>query len=116
MFRSATQADVDQFYDEPPGYTMRAIVAELDGRVLAVAGTYRAKDHIYAFSEMKDEMRGRKRDILRMAAVTMPLVRRHVQVIAFASKTEKSSQRFLKWLGFIHHGPSENGEVYLWQQ
>lgn len=95
---------------------MRALVAELDGKVIAIAGTYHAKEQVYAFSEMKDEMRKRKRAILHMAALAMPLVYRHPLVMAFASTTEKSSRRFLNWLGFKYFGPSELGEIYTWNR
>lgn len=114
IFRQGTAKDLNEFYGGPPIYSMRALVAELDGKVIAVAGTYRAKDQMYAFSEMKDEMRRRKRDILRMAKLVLPMLDRHRQLIAHASKTEKSSARFLEWLGFEYVAPAEHGDIYLW--
>lgn len=114
MIRQATSADLAAFYGKTPEYTTRALVAELDGEVVAAAGTYRVKDQVYAFSEMRGAMRSRKKDILRMARETMKLLHRHPQVVAYASREEKSSRRFLEWLGFEHFGPSEHGEVYVW--
>ena len=53
--RPATKKDIEEFY---PGVTntFRAIVAELDGRILGVGGVFYAQNNIVAFSSFKPEM------------------------------------------------------------
>ena len=94
---------------------MRAFVALLDGRPVAVAGVYREKNYLVAFSEMKDEMRKRKKDIVRLARVNMQAIKARGQpVIAIANKDEVTAPSFLTKLGFTHVGPSLVGEAYTY--
>lgn len=97
-------------------YSMRAVVADLDGKIIALGGVYRAGDQVIGFSEMKEEMRGRKKDMLRMVRLGAPLLLRHRQVIAYASPAEPTASSFLTALGFRYFGADNLGEVYIWQR
>ena len=64
--RPATAADLAAYYGEPPRRTMRAWVAVLDGKPIAVAGVaYEAGKPHYLFSEMRPEMKRYRKAILR---------------------------------------------------
>ena len=114
--RIATAADIENFYGGPPLYSMRAVVAELDGKIIAIGGTYRIGLDIFAFSDMHDEMRGRKRDMVRMVKLGLPLLAKYTRVAAFASPKEPTSRNFLQALGFEPFGQNEKGEVFIWQR
>jgi hypothetical protein len=93
---------------------MWAYVAVLNGEPIAVAGVFRDK-YMVAFSQMKDEMRGRKKDIVRLAHANMAAIKaRGVKVIAFASD-EPTSLSLIKHLGFVYEGHTELGEAYSCQ-
>lgn len=111
--RTATARDLEEFYGHPPERSMRAFAAVLGKKVIAVAGVYRGVNHMVAFSQMKDEMRPRKKDIVRLAHVNMAAIKNRGQkVIAFADQNEMTAPSFLTKLGFKHVEHTADGEAY----
>jgi len=114
--RQATREDIEAFYGEPPVKSMRAFVALLDGAVIAIAGVYKDPFYLVAFSDMKDAMRSRKKDIARLTRANMAAIEARARpVIAFASCKEANATAFLQKLGFRYEGTTVNGETYSWQ-
>ena len=116
--RSATQADIDSFYgDDAPGASMRAIVADLDGKIIGIAGMSYHDGQMTAFSAMRDEMK-------KYPVTTMKAARRFTKmldqyghnVLAVASCDIEGSSRFLEHVGFTFSGITRDGRVYKWGQ
>lgn len=113
--KPATEAEYAAFYGAAPERSTRAFVAMLEGVPIAIAGVYRDTNYLVAFSQMKDEMRPLKKDIVRLARANMAAIAaRGEPVIAFANKDEATAPHFLERLGFRHEGSSVHGEVYSW--
>lgn len=119
ILRPATQKDVDSFYAEHggnSGYSLRAIVAELDGRILGLAGTYMQRDgKTIAFSQFIDEMAKYKKDIVRATYMVMRAINAKGMDVYAVCQSPKAIE-FCKRLGFEEHDLVEKGKVMKWQQ
>lgn len=115
-FRNASQQDVEQFYEGTPPVSMIAMVAVLEGKVIAIGGVCFAGKVKVGFSEMKPEMRPRKKDIVRFAKLVMSRIKQYNHVIVFANPEEKGADTLIRRLGFEYQGRTAQGEAYLWQQ
>jgi hypothetical protein len=108
--RFATSKDLIEFYGRAPIRTVRAIVAESDGRIIGVAGVRLVDMAWYAFADITQELT--KKQIAKgirifkkmMAGTDLPLYTTRDESI-------ESSERFLAHLGFVK---TEDGE-YLCQ-
>ena len=118
IIRSATSADLDQFYGEDkPSVSMRAIVVEIDGKVAGIAGMSYHDNQMVAFSKMDDELRKYPVTIMKAAKRFAGIMNKYGRnVFAIASCHEKGSDRFLKRVGFSFIGETEAGRVYQWVQ
>ena len=114
-FRDATDADLVAFYGEPLPHPVRAMVADLNGVSIAVAGVMAIPDQpAVFFSDMKPEMRafplwileGARRVVRQFASPGM---------LAFACPEERDPAKLLCALGFRATGMmSPSGEVFIW--
>lgn len=111
-YRPATAADIVQFYSRPLPFTVRAWVAEADGRVLGLAGYIPQGRYVLAFSEIKDEMRAHPMAVMRGAKKFMGLLDR--PAVAYASRKEPGSCRLLERLGWKYATTDDQGEVFTW--
>ena len=112
----ATAADVRAFYGEPSPYSLRACVALLDGKPVALGGyAYRA-GLLYAFLELKEEMRTRRVSIARFTRRLVEIFDRGMPGMAIAAPDEPTADRFLRWVGFEYVGACDDGEVYRWRK
>lgn len=111
--RPATRADYREFYGEDPVNTMRAYVAELDGKVVGIGGTMCVQDSVYVFSDMKDELRPFKVSIFKFAKKVDELLS-GLPGVCIANPNEPNSERLLRSLGFEWVSSTESGEVYKW--
>ena len=108
--------DFVDFYGTEPPYSFKAWVAELDGKVIGLAGFALGGAVPMAFSDMTEEMakypvtimRESRRVMNELAGVGRPL---H----CLASKHLPNSEAFLQRLGWTWFRHDENGEVYTWQ-
>lgn len=114
VIRPATQADVEGWYGARQILSIRAVVGELDGEVVAIGGVYRDPQVMVGIAGLKDVMRTRKKDIVRMVRAGRIILQQYANVIAFASKDEQTADAFIRHLGFSYIGATENGEVYQW--
>ncbi len=111
VFRPATKADMAEFYDEAPTGSVRAWVADLDGKVIGIAGCVYVGDKVVAFSAMKEEMRAFPVTIMRAArfiAKKLP-----PGAVAKAYDQEKHSAKLLERLGF--EPLDANAGTYRWR-
>ena len=115
VIRPATQADIEKWYGKTPLFSVRAVVGELDGEVIAFGGVYRDTENIVGVSGLKEAMRGRKKDIVRLVRAARKILQEYPRVVAYASEQEGTADGFMKHLGFKHQGRTANGETYLWE-
>ena len=102
--RPATAQDAELFYGKRPIKTMRGYVAIVDDKPIGIGGIYYEAGVMIAFSEMKPEIRNRKRDIARMARMLVGLYDKIGTVYAAANKDEPTAPRLLEKLGFVPTG------------
>lgn len=95
----ATPELVEQWYGEPPAYTMKGYVIKEGQEIIAICGIFWCKGRKYIFSEMKDEMQKYKKAILKAARKVLHDVG-DAAVYAVATEGIESSERFIKHFGF----------------
>lgn len=110
----ATAADVRAFYGGPAPFTLRAYVALLDGKPVALGGISYRDGLVLAFMEIKDEMRPYKFSIGKFAAKLPELFGQGVPGMAIADPNEPTADRLLRWLGFKFIASCDDGEIYEW--
>jgi hypothetical protein len=103
ILRAATREDIAELaarFGVNP--TMRAIVADLDGRLIGIGGVFRHHGRWYAFCSLTDEARAHKMTILRggkrLVAMMGEMGLRFVY--AHPDDTEPRSAAWLMSLGF----------------
>lgn len=102
MIRYATREDLLQWFGEVPA-TMRAIVAEEGGEVLAIAGLANMADHVQAFSAYKPGTLQTTK--ARLAVRFAELLRETTgTVFALCSETEPTAPGLLVRMGFTNQG------------
>lgn len=104
--RPATAVDFRAFYGRDPDVTIKALVGLLDGEPVGFGGYYLVDGAAVAFSDMKPEMRGRRKDIVRGARAIMDLIRRSgLATTAGANPAQPNAPLVLTRYGFRHiHG------------
>ena len=116
IFRPATLKDVEFFYPEGIPTSVKAIIAEHNGAVLAIGGLYKAGQQMVCFSGMVDDMRRFPKQILKMARLVMKMCQLYPCVYAVASENEATSKRFISHFGFEPFWFSTDGEIYVWHR
>lgn len=102
IVRRATRDDIEVYSKKPLAQTIRAIVGEIDGKIVALGGVYLSKGRHYAFVDLEDECRKYKMTIARHAIRFLSDVRRSGVKFVYACRdeTEPGSLRWLTSLGF----------------
>lgn len=97
--KPATQKEVEMFYGELPGYSMKGVVA-LDGdEPVGVGGTIRYEGKTFLFCEIKDKARKYKKYIIKAARMLMQ-ENDNRTLYAVAQEDVPNSDKFLEYLGF----------------
>lgn len=104
-FVPATPALARAYYGGPPPYSFKGYVALLDGKPIGIGGIF-YNGHPVAFSEMKDEMRPRRKDKARAVRVLEQLIKAQKSPV-FAVAVEPTSVPLLTKLGFALTGREE---------
>lgn len=118
--RPATKADIERWYRESgtpnPGFRMRAITCEHDGKLLGLAGIYyqQAGALPVVFSELLPEARKYKKHIVIAARRVMQIVIKRGHPVA-ALCTSEEGMALCKRLGFELMNKADKGMVMLWQ-
>jgi len=115
IIRTATREDIDAFSDMANKPTIRALVAEMDGRVVAIAGAALAKGRWYAFADLPEEIRPYKMTIMRNAKRFIEDLRRQGVRFLYAQPdlNEPKAVAWLSSLGF-EPDPRSGGMLYRW--
>lgn len=115
--RYATADDIKSFYEgrDNYGFSMRAAVAVDNDEVVGMAGVYYQYDGVLvAFSDIKESMRKRKKDVVRLGRLVMQMIiNRKIPVVALCE--EQQSYNILRKLGFEEFMTTERGRVMKWQ-
>lgn len=112
-FRPATQRDFLAFYGRESPWTLRGAVAEMNGEIVGFGGVYFDQDTAMAFSDMRDTMRRKRKDVVRAARHLMALIRSFgVPVFAYANPAEYTAPKLLARLGFEYIGSDRQGDLY----
>ena len=116
IIRPATAADLAVFYGAIPGRSVRALVAELAGKPIAIAGIAYQQDGAppYLFSDMKPEMRRFPVAIIKGAREMLKRLARP-GLAAVADPSKPNAGRVLASLGFVHVASGPQGEIYLFR-
>jgi len=99
--RFATRDDVAQWFDGQVPATMRALVLEDGGKIIAIAGITSMGATAQAFSDVKNEARPHRVALARMSlAFRSMLDAVSVPVLALCNTDEPTSPGLLSHLGF----------------
>ena len=111
LVRPASKADIIAYRGSPYHESFRGIVAELDGEIIGIAGVLHGA-HLQAFSEISDKLKSYPKSIVIAAREYRKLLNNYDSPIyAEASSKEKTSMKFLKYIGFEHF----DKRIYVWQ-
>lgn len=111
ILRHARQGDYEALYQTPLPFTIRAEVAELDGRAVGIGGIAYIHGQPVLFSRMTDDLRPFKKFIVQCAR-RAALMAAETHAAAVASPKEPLSCKLLQRLGLSWRGTSSEGEVY----
>jgi hypothetical protein len=112
IIRPATAADLIAWYGAPPPYTVTALVGELEGKVVAIGGVYRDANAVVGIAGVAQEMRQRKKDLIRMIRAVKELLQKYPVVLTFADVKEPTADSFIRHLGFEYVKPTPQGDLY----
>ncbi len=111
--RPATQQDAIDFCGyQLPG--MRADIALLDGKRVALGGTFTSGAYIRGFAELREPLRKSPKALLKFAKHGMSKIReRRVVVVALAEKHAPRAAPLLNLLGFDYIDSTQIGEWFI---
>lgn len=119
--RPATMHDILRWYKETgqeyPGWSMRAITTEHNGKLLGLTGVYyQGKGNLpVAFSDMTPELSKHKKIIARAARMVMRMIEeRGIPTLALCDT--ESGRKFCEKIGFkLSMEEAGKGSVMIWQ-
>lgn len=112
--RQATAKDAEDFYNgKKPMRSLRGFVAVLEGRVIGIAGVYFDGKTMVAFSDMKEEMRKYKKDIVRGTRVVLAMLEERGTAVFAVCKDERA-MAFVRRCGFQEMGSALDGRLMVW--
>lgn len=116
VFKKANMDLARQFYgDGAPIRSFKGYVAMVGDRVIGVAGLFYCGDNIILFSDMKDEFRSYKKDIVKSILLMRDFMKDiKYPICAVSKKDESLSPKILFKLGFVESGgETPAGKVYI---
>lgn len=113
--RSATRADIEAFYGGPLPYTSRAMVIEIDGEIVMVAGVMHSSP-LLAFMDMRDRLRESPRVLMRSIPQYREILGKYDgTVVAKPNENEAGAARFLERVGF-REAHLRDKRIFVWDQ
>ena len=109
--RAATKADVLAIEGKAYAHSFRGVTAELDGRVIGVAGVMYSCP-AQCFSNIKPELKKHKRAFVEAIKILRDILSESGEVYANASQTEATAPQLLRHAGFI----PITRELYKWHK
>lgn len=113
-FRPTVAADIPFLTDGPLPTRIKAITAEVEGRIVGVGGfTFRPDGAVVAFAQIGEEGRKYPRAIHRAGRLAMKMVRDMglPVVLAQAQDGNPAAGPWLERLGFVRRG-----DVFVWER
>lgn len=115
--RNITAEDYEALYGERPKVSIRGVAAELDGKVIGVAGIAYLPGQIMVFSDIRDELKQYPVFLMKAGRRFAKMLNKYGRyAVATACPKEKNSAEFLKHIGFTKIGSTSDEEVYQWLQ
>jgi len=115
IVRNATAADIASYAGRPSAQTIRAVVADLDGKIIGIGGMYLQQGRWYAFADVPEECRKHKMHIMRAAIRFLADARRSGVRIIYACRDEDETGS-LKWLTSLGFEPDPRSiTFYRWR-
>ena len=115
IIRAATREDIQSFSRMPDTPTMRAILIEKDGNIIAMGGVFRKNDRWFAFCDLRDEVRSHKTTLMRAGKKMVDMVgSMGIRFMyAYPDPEEPRSALWLMSLGFEPDGNVR--DLYRWR-
>jgi len=107
---AAAAADIDEFYGERPGESMRAVVVRMGGRPVAIIGIAIERSRARAFSEYKPELEPHLKSISVLRAIKAAQQMFAASVKPVVAVCDGSAALLVR-LGFVH----VQDDVYAWR-
>lgn len=113
-FRPTVAADLPFLTSAPLPTRIKAITAEVDGRIIGLGGfTFRPDGAVVAFAQIADEARKYPAAIHRAGLLVMKMVRDMGLPVIFA-EAQEGNPAAEPWL--IRLGFEKRGEVFVWER
>lgn len=100
----ASQADVDEYYGGAPLYSCRAVAARLNGKLVGLGGVYRVNSQMVVFTEIREEMKPYKKDIIRASRMVLKILDRYTTVVSYPDPAIGTADTFGNHFGFYDTG------------
>lgn len=115
IIRAATREDIASFSKLADGLTMRAILIEKDGRILAMGGVIRREARWYAYCDLVEEARIHKMTLMRAGKKMVEMLKAMGirQAYAYPDPNEPRSMQWLMSLGFVPD--TRVRDLYRWK-
>jgi N-acetylglutamate synthase-like GNAT family acetyltransferase len=117
--RPTVADDLALLTDEPLPFRIRALTAEIDGKVAGVAGiSFLPNGTVVAMAELTDDMRRHKFTLHRAAVKFLADVRASGirELVATADPCFPAAERWLRRLGFQQvDKPGADRQIWVWQ-
>lgn len=117
-FRPTVAPDLMLITHEPLPHRIKAITAELDGKVVGLGGIgYRPDGTVIAFAQFTDEMRKYPAAVHRAGVLGMGIIRRSGApiVVAEAQPGNPAAERWLEHFGFVRT-ETPHGVAFVWRR
>jgi hypothetical protein len=101
----STKEHVAVFFNETLRQSFKGITAILDGKVIGIAGLKFDGKRIVLFSDIRDDVRQYKRDIVKVIYMLYGIIKEaRYPILALANPNEYLSERILIKMGFKYSG------------
>lgn len=112
ILRPSRAEDAIALWGAPLDYTFRGITAELDGKVMGIAGVMFSRP-AQAFLTMDDSIKGHKRFVVQCVREFRAIASEYDgKIFAIPDRQEETARVFLSHCGFIRHSE----EIYRWDR
>lgn len=114
--RAATKDDLIEMVGQTFPENIRAVTAEHDGELLAIAGIRMSNPKVI-FSDIKPEVKKHPRVVVQLIHKVQAMMEDYnTEIYAIANENEPTAPGLLNHMGFKHVMTTRQGEVYQWLQ
>jgi hypothetical protein len=115
VVRDANREDLEKFFEQPQKFTMKAIVGEIDGKIVAVGGVVLKKGRWLGFADITDDAKKYKMRIMRHTKLFIERLRKDGVKYIYV-KADPDEPKAIAWitsLGFELDPRSQH--LYRWK-